>query len=219
MLRLSEAYSSFVLYETLQKLGAPDIVGKKEAIKNVFTMNGYTDFFSPIKMISRKHALLELAKFFDDSKDALSLTKLKNCIHSSKKKLSADEFKKANADRFAVNELAKEFVGISSEDIKEISTLLSANKSGIKKLVAYRNQYLAHDDPKKKEVRLTIKEIYKLFEVTEKILQKFSDKLDFSEWDFSRLKERGESDTKTVITHLRKFREYQMKEIKNIKKD
>jgi hypothetical protein len=208
MYRLSRVYSFFQVYEALMELKAPNIVGESAALANAKTINGYNSFFEPIIGATRDYAILELAKFFDTSDEALTLIKVRNCAEGDGAKLTASDFKEANQNREGIHELVKAYEGITPSDLIDIDNIMLINKELIKRLINYRDKYLAHDDINKPEVVIRIDEIETLFGITEGILQKLSHKLNHSTWEFSPLKEGVKNDTTMVVDHLKRFKPY-----------
>lgn len=202
---------AFQVYEAIEELQTPNITGE-EAYENVKAMNRFKNFFLSSKEALRVYFLLELAKLFDESQESLHISKIVNYAASNIRKLSKKDFLKFHKGRTFLEELFVTYKEIDREDLKEIKFKLDKHARILKKLDTYRNQYLAHDDRKKKKVKITSGEIIKLFKLVEDIFGLFSSRLDFSTTSYSHIKECKE-DTKRVIDYLKRFESYRLKEI------
>lgn len=208
------ALSAFHVYETLNELVEPNKVGQKTAEKNIVVVDNYKNFFLPSKEALRIYFFLELAKLFDTADDSLHITKLVNYTQSNLPKLKVEDFIKHNQNRKLIDNIVKNYRGISRSDLKGIKAEINKNKKIIEKLKTYRDQYLTHDDRIKEEVSITGKEVFALFSILKKILNLFSSKLNSSTTIYQNAEEYTKIDTTRVIDSLNKFEPYRLKEIK-----
>lgn len=207
------ALCAFYVFDAIDELKAPNIVGKKEADENVKTLNRFKNFFVITKYSLNFYFLMELAKILDDAPRSLHLNKLINFANSNRKKLSADEFKKINPDRAFLQDLLNRYEGVKKEDFEEISKKLNGIKKIREKIKKFRDQYLAHEDLKQEQVNISQEEVIKIFNLISDILNIFSKKTDFSTTRYSHIENDCKKDTKKVIEYLRKFESYILKEI------
>ena len=212
--RYHRALSAFHVYDTLMNLAAPNVVGQKEAERNVKVVNDFKDFFLISKEAVRVYFFLELAKMFDTSDQALQINKVVNFTASKITNLSTKDFIEYNGDRQLIAELADTYKGVSHTDLQEIKQMLAVQTSVIKKLILYRDKWLAHDDRKKPEVPLIGREeIESLFETLSKIMNLLGNRLNNEGWMWDHVKSSAENDTTMVIEYLARFEPYRIKEI------
>ncbi|HXF44047.1 MAG TPA: hypothetical protein VNK70_01100 [Candidatus Paceibacterota bacterium] len=213
--RYFNAISAFYVYEGLLELSAPNIVGQKEAEQNVAVLNRFKNFFAMSKEALRTYFLLELAKLFDESKQSLHINKIINFAGSNIKKLSRSDFLEFHQGRTFLEELFQQYKAIDNKDLLETKNKLKKYKEIIKKLGEYRDQYLAHEDKQKKEVKITSEEISRLFGLLKEILNLFSSRLDFSTTVYSHVEKDCKWDTKQVVEYLKRFEPYRLQEIED----
>ncbi|QQR84214.1 hypothetical protein IPJ72_03445 [Candidatus Peregrinibacteria bacterium] len=213
--RLKQIYihsiCSFYVYEAIQESKAQNILGEEKAEENAKTMGNYKGLFSTLEYGLKIHSLMELAKIFDNAEGSLHINKLINFAKSNTKHLSSNDFKEANQEREFIDELTKEYEGLKKSDFEELDEMMSVNAELIEKLKVYRNQYLAHEDKKKKNINIAVEEVKKLFNIVEKILNMLSSKTNFSTTMFEQLKEECKEDTKFAVIHLKQMERYRLK--------
>ncbi len=210
------ALSAFYVYQTLHEARGIDAVGKETAEANAVVLSHYKEFFIPVMEAVRQLFFLELAKLFDASDDALHLNKVVNYAASNTKRLTREAFFEHNTrlEREFAIELAKQYEGLSRDDLTRIKTLLAAHKETLAKLKDYRDQWLAHNQKKKPDTPLIYPdEIKSLFDIFAQILNIFSGKLMFSTTLWDHVEENVANDTTLVLDHLRRFEPYRLKEI------
>lgn len=217
--KLKERYfftlSAFFVYEGLRELSADNIVGEKEADRNVKTMNRFNEFFGSSKEALRVYFLLELAKLFDSSNQALHVDKIVNFAQSNIKKFSVSDFVEFNQDNKFIKELVANYNGISNKDLQRLRLLISSQKDTIDNLKIYRDKYLAHDDLVKVNVdNLNPEKIKNLFSIIEEILNLFSSKLDDSITKYDHIENICKDKTKMVVEYLERFEPYRLEEIR-----
>lgn len=213
--RYFKTLSAFYVYEGILELGAHNIVGKKNAEKNVRTMNHFNNFFMTVRESIRVYFLLELAKLFDDSKQSLHVDKIIKFSGANMKRLSKKDFLKFHQRRIFIEELFKHYQELNQKDLEETEDKINNHKRIIEKIDKYRDQYLAHDDRQKKDIKISGKEITILFQLLEDILKLFTLRLDFSTTSYDRVEKDCKRDTKRVVEYLKRFEEYRLKEIED----
>lgn len=204
------ALSAFLIFDELEKLKAPNIVGKEESSNNVDVMNKYNAFFQATIYGLRDISIIELAKIIENHKKSLSLEKLINIAESCKEKMKIEDFSEFNTERNFLEELCEKYEGISAKDILELKESWNSIENIREKIRKFRDQYIAHDDLKKEEVDISTEELNKVFDVVAKILDKLYYKTNFSTNNYFMIKESSINQTKDLINNL--------KEIKIIKK-
>lgn len=211
--RYFHALSAFYVYEGLLELSAPNIISQKDAEENVKTLGQFKNFFVVSKEAVRVYFLLELAKLFDESKQSLHINKIINFAGSNIKRISKKDFLEFHQGRIFISELFQQYKAIDNNDLIEIKNRIKKHEKLIKKLGDYRNQYLAHEDKKKKKVIINSGEVKILFELLKEILNLFSSRLDFSITAYGHVERECKEDTKMVVEYLRRFEPYRLKEI------
>lgn len=207
------ALCAFRVFDEMEKLRAPNIVGEKEAGENNEVINRFKSFFIISRESLNFYFLMELAKLLDDASQSLHLNKLINYVNSNKKKLNIEEFKKINSDRTYLDDLVDRYEGMTKEDFESINNKLEETKDIREKIKTYRDQNLAHEDLKKENVNLSYGDIEKIFNLLAEILNIFSNKMDFSSTDYSLAVDESRQDTRDVIEFLKRFEKYRIKEI------
>lgn len=175
---LNMSYEHFLVRDSLKKSIAPNIQWEKKSKENVDIINKFIRFFWTSMEANRKIFALELAKFFDKDKNALSLYKLINFVRSNVK-----SFNKENFIEYIQNvDLWNDYEPIDENLLKEIENEISANLKIIEKLKLFRDQNLAHNQRKKEINPILIWEIDNLFKLTLKWLNKISEKITRNTW-------------------------------------
>ena len=185
----------------------------REVEKNRETMNKFNNFFDFTQKALQVYFLLELAKLFDYSDQALHITKIINYTESNLRSLSAKDFAESNQSREFIDELVENYRGMSHTDLYKIKSQLKQHRTTIRKLTTYRNKYLAHDDLKKVDVELTYDEITSILKILEEILNLFSSRFDASTTLYNHIEIGCKNDTKMVVEYLSRFEPYRLKEI------
>lgn len=210
---LYNAYSHFLVWDSMKRLMADNISGKTEASENVKIVNRFKNFFLPSLEANRKVFAIELAKVFDSDKKSLSLRKIINYARSNKKKLTGADFKEFNHSRELVDSLAEGYVGITEDLLKQCENKLIELDAVIKKLKKFRNTKLAHDQIAQTDTILTIAEAELLFQSSGEILNLLSSALNHESCAHLHEKEWTQHHTKSVIDYLKKYEPYRLKEI------
>lgn len=208
------ALSAFYVYEGLVEATAPNIVGDDKAHENLEVMNTFKDFFLISKEALRVYFFLELAKLFDTSNQSLQINKVVNFTESQIKNLKVEDFSEHNKDRSLVEELIKDYKGITHEDILALRQELEENKEVVKRLILYRDKWLAHNDIKKPDVPLiTGEEIVSLFKVLESIMNTLSSRMNHETTSWRTIEENSKHHTSLVLEYLHRFEPYRVREI------
>lgn len=198
------ATCAFHIFETIEKLLAPNIVGSKKAKENAAIMSRFNNFFQVSRHALKFYFFIELARMLDTAKQSLHLDKLINFAESNRKKINVDEFKNNNQNRSFLQELANNYEGIKKEDLEHIRTKLAKTKPIRDKLIKYRDQNLAHEDINKEKVAISSKEIYQILDLIAEILNIFSYKTEFSTTTYKFAIDNCIEDTKNIIKYLKK---------------
>lgn len=213
---LYNAYSHFLVWDSMKRLMAGNVSGETEAAENVVTINRFKNFFLPSLEANRKIFAIELAKVFDSNKKSLSLRKIINYARSNKKKLTSADFKEFNEKREHVDSLAVGYVGITEDLLKQCEKKLIELDAVIRKLKKFRNTKLAHDQIAETDTILTVEEAEMLFERSGEILNLLSSALNHESWAHLHEKDWTQHHTKSVIDYLRKYEPYRLKEIDSL---
>lgn len=213
--RLYNAYASFYIWEAFQKLMAPNVLGEDDAQENVKVINSYKEFFSPTIYAHNKTFIIELAKFFDTDKSALSVSKIINCVESSQKKFTVEEFKEYNNGRKYLNNLVKSYQGVTNAHLDKCKNRLYKEgldirhqkiikDSKIWKLRKLRDQWIAHDQINKNDNNITNTEIKKLFQIAGETINEISSNLNHETTWHTHEKDYIKSVVKSIIDKLKK---------------
>jgi len=214
--RYSQAISAFYVFESLKEVRDPNIVGQINAEENTKIMNKYKIFFTSTEEALRVYFLLELAKMFDSSKQALNINTIFNFTVSNLKKFTVGAFKEYNQNqsRSFLEVLVNEYKKMDRCELTVIKKMLNKHNMTLNKLKKYRNKWLAHDDKKKPKLpSITSEEIRSLFEVLAKILNTITGRLNSESWSYSHVEGDVKHHVKLVVDHLRRFEQYRLKEI------
>jgi hypothetical protein len=206
------AYCEYVTFNELEKLRAPDLIGKDEASKNLELLNHYQNFFQVTIEALRTSFLTKTAKLFDTHRGSLHLDSLINFIASNKDDLTVEEFIKQNKDRPFLSELIKKYSLFTNDDILMLQTKLKEASDIRERVKTYRDKSLSHEDLKIKKVDIYRDDIDKLFELLREILNFISNKIDFSTTTFTLAEEDCQRDVKSLIDNLRLGYNYKIRQ-------
>jgi len=212
--RYLNTLAAFKIFERFNELSAPNKIGKRKAEINVKIFNNFKYFFLTIKETARCYFLIELAKFFDTHKKSLTIYKVINYAEKNLPKLSKQDFLSYHKGRQILPELFAQYKPLSLADLKKIKRRLNKNKSLIKKLKTYRDQYLAHDDIKKIKVKLTAREIKVLLNIVRSIIDLLYSKLDFSANSYINFEKQPIEELDKVMKNLIAYEQQRLEEIK-----
>jgi len=211
--RYMNTLSAYKIYDCFNVLAATNIIGKEKASKNVSILNSFKYFFQPVKEACRCYFLIELAKFFDKSTQSLTVFNVLDYSEKKIKKLTKKDFLNYHKGRKILPELFKNYKPLSLSDIKKLRKKIASNKTILKKLKDYRDKYLAHDDIKKIKVKLTKREIERIFDLIEKLIELYYLRLDFASNSYINFEEKPAEETKRLIDYLQNYEEHRIKEI------
>jgi hypothetical protein len=211
--RYNEALSSFYLFDALQKSIATNVT--PDANENTQIYRKYNTFFVMSKYALNYHFLIELSKMFDNAEKSLHIDKIINFVSTNRKSFTKKEFLEHKVNHPIAEELAKRYRRISNRELLSLKKQLVNNKDIIARLAKYRNQNLAHDDIKKHTIKITRKEILKLFKILENLLNKFYYKFDFSVNSFTHVQKNCENDVKFLLEDLKRREVDRKKEIED----
>jgi len=201
-----QAFCSFNVYEQLNKLRAPNIVGEAEADQNAQIMSAYTGFFTSAESALNLEFLMLTAKLFDTHKDALHLNRLINFAEQNQRHLTAADFKEFNEGRQYLDELVAKYEGIERKDLLDMGKRLQEVEPILQKLKDHRDKILAHEDMRRDGLeKITYEEISKLLDLSHDILNIFSSRTNHETTSYLMLKRQSVEDTKQVISALREL--------------
>lgn len=196
-------YCEYITFNEIEKLRAPDRIGREEVDKNLELLNHYQNFFQVIVESLRISFLSKTAKLVDTHTDSLHLDSLIDYIESNKEKLTVDDFVKQNPKRAFLSELVAKYRSFTNDDIVMLRAKLKEASDIREKIKLYRDQHLSHEDLKQKDVDVQRDDIDDLFRLIREILNFISNKLEFSTTTFRLAKEDCERDVKNLIDNLR----------------
>jgi len=212
--RYLNTLSSFKIFERFNKLSDPNVVGKRKAEKNVKVFNSFKYFFLTTKEAARCYFLIELAKFFDTHKKSLTVYKIIDCAEKNISKLTKEDFLNYHKGRQILPELFAQYKQLSLSDLKKIKMRLDRNRPVIKKLITYRNKYLAHDDIEKIKVKISDRETKALLNIVKGVIGLLYSKLDFSVNSYTNFEKQPIKDLDMVMENLVKYEQHILDEIK-----
>lgn len=187
-------YTSFIVWKTLKKLIATNIVGEERAKENVAVMNRYPYFLRQTLSVHRDMFVLELTKMFDRNKNSLSLRKIIKIAQDKKEPLNK-----------VVKNITKYNKGITDELIKDCNKMLDEGykrKQGLKKL---RDTIIAHTQIEEIDFSASMGDIERLFKLAAEILRIIYTALGQGYYLYDFNKEIMECNTRDVIGVLRSF--------------
>ncbi len=170
----------FVIYEQIKKLLAPNVVGRKVAISNKKTADEFNYLFNAIIDASMAYLLIELYKFFDSNKKALSFSNLLKFMDKNINKIQKKHFLEyhKNKGRDILNDSFKRYKSINKKTINSIKKKINREKKFIDSLRRYRNQSVAHDDFNKEKIILIVKDIRRALKLIKTIMDILNKKID-----------------------------------------
>jgi hypothetical protein len=210
--RYLNTLSAFKIFNRISELTAPNIVGEQTAEKNLQIFNAHRYFFITTKEANRCYFFIELAKFFDTSKDSLTILKVINYAKGNIAKLTKEDLLAYHSGRVFSPDLFAQYRQLSLADLEKFSKRLDANSNLIERLKTYRDECLAHDDIKKSKVVISAGEIEALLGIVRDIIELLFNKLDFSMNSYTNFEKEPIKDLNTVIDNLIEFEENKLKE-------
>jgi hypothetical protein len=191
-----EALRAFCAWESLKEQQAPNVVGKDEARSNFKIIDKFGGFFFPAERSLLVSFSIGLAKFFEDDKQSLNLNKLIKFAKSHRKRINSRG-----------KELAVEYLEGLESDLREIYPTVA-------KLKKFRDESLAHEGLRKKNISPIVDEARKIFGFLEIFLNSLSLETDFSTTNYEGIRSDCKGVTEAVINHLRRFEPYRINECK-----
>jgi len=188
-------------------------VGKRKSKKNLATANRFNYFFSITREAMRNYIIIEVAKFFDNSKKSLSVYKIINYSTSHISKLTIDDFKLFHSKRKIIPKLFKDYKEINFEDLHKINKRILRKKDLIKKFKDYRDVYSAHDDLKKIDIQINNKEVKQILRLLRSIIEYYYLKLDFASNIYINFLEEPVKEIKYLFKSLNEHEEERIKKI------
>lgn len=197
------AYCEYITFNELDKLRAPDLLGKEEAGKNLEILNHYPSFFQSTIEALRISFLTKTAKIVDIHRDSLHLESLIDYIEENRDRLNLDDFiERVPQKPFQIERAGKRRM-FTSEDISVLRTKLKEAGDIRKNVKTYRDQHLSHEDLKQKKVDIHREDIDELFRLIGEILNSISRKVDNSTTTFLMAEKDCKRDVKNLIDNLR----------------
>lgn len=213
--RYLHTLAAFRIYERFRKLGAPNIVGKRKAEANVKTFSQHIYFFSPLQEATRYYFFIELAKFFENKGDqSLTIEIVLNFIEKNILSFSKDIFKQHHSGRVFISESLDGYIEFTHTDIQKIRSRLKRNKKLISNLKTYRDQFLAHDDIKKEDIKITGQQIRTLLRIVQDVIDLLYLRLDFSSNIYSNYDKEPAWAVDNVVNALREHEQERVKKLK-----
>lgn len=172
--------SAFTIYEQIKKLLAPNVVGKKIAFENKKITDEYKYFFNiTIKAIT-VYLLIELYKFFDHDKKALSFPNILSFLGNNLEKISKSyfiEYHKKNG-RDIPSDSFKRYKSINKKTIISIRNKINKEKESIERLRIYRNQNIGHDDFEKDIIIINAGDIRRMLKLIQSVINILNKRID-----------------------------------------
>lgn len=209
--------ASHKVFQKFSKLAAPNIVGKKRAEENVKTFGNYLYFFTTVKEAARCYFLIELAKFFDPPKkhnETRTIFWTLNYAQKNIHRLTKDDFLAFHEGREVIPEILATYKPFEKKDLLKFEKRLKRNADKISRLKTYRDQYLAHDDIKKIEVKITFGEMETLLRIVHDIIELFYNKLEFASNSYKNFEEEPVRDIERLVNDLAEHEKRRLEEIK-----
>jgi len=209
--------ASHKVFQKFSRLAAPNVVGRKRAEENVKTFGNYLYFFSTVKEAARCYFLIELAKFFDPPKKRNETRTVHWALDYAKKnihRLTKDDFLAFHNGREIIPEILATYKPLEKKDLHKFLKRLKRNGDKINRLKTYRDQYLAHDDIKKIEVKITFGEMETLLKIVHDIIELFYNKLEFASNSYKNFEEEPVRDIERLVNDLAEHEKQRMEEIK-----
>ena len=212
--RYLNTLAAFKIFERFSRLSAINIVGKRKAEKNTKIFNSYRYFFAITKESAKCYFLIELAKFFDNCGESLTVYSVISYAEKNVAKLTKQDFLNFHRDRQILPELFARYKQLSLSDLKKIKDRIKRNEHLIKNLKIYRDKYLAHDDIIKKQVGINNKEIKVLFNIVKSVIALLYNKLDFSVISYVNFEKEPIEDLNRLMENLIKCEQLRLDEIR-----
>jgi len=209
--------ASHKVFQKFSKLAAPNVVGKKRAEENAKTFENYLYFFTTVKEAARCYFLIELAKFFDPPKKRNETRTVYWILSYAKKnlhRLTKADFLAFHNEREIIPEILATYKPFGKKDLQKFQKRLKRNGDKISRLKTYRDQYLAHDDIKKIEVKITFGEMETLLRIIHDVIELFYNKLEFASNSYKNFEEGSVRDIERLVNDLAEREKQRMEEIK-----
>lgn len=214
--RYLHTLATFRIYERFRKLGAPNVVGQRKARANVKTFSQHLYFFLPLQEAARYYFFIELAKFFDKNtrEQSLTLEAVLDFLEKNILSFSKDAFKQYHSTRVFIPELLEGYVELNQGEIQKVRNRLKRNKALIDNLKIYRDKFLAHDDIKKDNIKITSLQIKTLLKIVQDTIDLFYLRLDFSSNIYSNYDEEPARAVDSVVSALQEHEQERLSKLK-----
>ncbi len=191
----------------LDRVRTETYAGKKTAHKNVKILKKYNYYFATTKEGLRYYLIIELAKFFEISsrKKSLTIEHLLNYSEKNLNKLSKEYFKEYHKDQEFLTKDLGSLKEISINDIQSFRKRIENNKEKIQNIKYYRDEYIAHDDIKKKKYTIKNRDISTLLRLVKDIVNFYYLKLEWTSNCYDNFDKEPIRDTKRIFKDLRNY--------------
>ena len=209
--------ASHKVFQKFSKLAAPNVVGKRKAEKNVKTFRHYLYFFTTVKEAARCYFLIELAKFFDPSKKRNQTRTVYSILDFAKKninRLTKNDFLAFHDGQEFIPEILMTYKTLEKKNLYRFQKRIRGNHDKIERLKTYRDQYLAHDDIKKIEVKITFGEGETLLRIVHDVIELFYNKLEFASNSYKNFEEEPVRDIERLVNDLAEHEKRRIEELK-----
>jgi hypothetical protein len=187
--RYIRTLASEKVFDRMSELVQTKKVSKKAAEENVKIINEHKYFFNTVREGARIHVLIELAKFFDNDRDTLTVHHVISYARKNLSSFSLDEYAKFYKDDNHKMTFLAEHKHLTKEDLQRLSTRIRRHKARIARLKKYRDNNLAHDGLRKARVEISKRDVYMLLELVKDVIEVFYERLSEtsnSYWNFEK---------------------------------
>lgn len=201
--RIFQSYQAYFIWKFLFLSRDENTHGPDLAEKYVEVLNNYKNFYAQSERSNLVFFVIGIAKFFDNSNQALSIHKVKNCAQGDGKTLTVNEFLEANPNRPHVVDLAEAYEGITKQDLKKIDNIIDKNNDIIKTFKNLRDKWAAHEDIKEIEIKIPpFEKIESLFIEIQTMINILSSGLEYLTTDYSHMEEVTKKDVNQMLKDL-----------------
>ncbi len=204
------------LFDRSNELVTTTKIGKKNAHSNARIMDEHKYFFLTVKEATRVYVLIELSKFFDTSDDALTIQKVIEYARNNLASLTKEEFIEFHKNDSSRTQFLEEYESMQLRDLMKMLRRLKSNENKIQKLKTYRDQFLAHDDLKKKKISFKKRDVDVLLNIVKDVIELFYKRLTFSSNSYHIFIEEPVKDIDWIIKKL-KWAKTQQASISNLR--
>jgi len=176
--------ASHKIFMELNSLRTTSHKGKITAENNVKVMIKYNSYFQPTKEGTRYFLLIELAKFFEKDSQ-LSLYGILGYMEKNINVLGRKHYEEFHKDKTYLLTGIDTYESLTQDDILRFRRRLKANREKIITLKGYRDQYIAHDDLKKKKYVINSRDVSVLLKIVRDIIDFNENKFEKASTDYN----------------------------------